>query len=460
MSRSRFVRALSPRRFVRALSPRRFVRALSPRDAPAGKAIGLAAVAAVAFTLTDVVARAQAIDPARPHTLVVGVPAGARTDRVDDARTGFARTPLPARGLRIAWRIPTGAPLEHGPLVDARGTTYVVTTRGEAVAVGPEGNEIWRVQTGAVDPGPAALLSDDTLVWVDGAGEAVAVRDAGVRWRTRIGHPDALSPPAPLPLDDGGVIVATARDLALLDAGGHERARIAFPEFIVGPLLSAVGRAIAVGTSGAVWTWAPGADEPSRLGGFGSSTAGGAALAGDHTLVAVVSGRTTLAAVDLVRGTTTVRAVASGGLWLGPPAMHGEAATLALFGPTSEVAVTLDASGHELARTLLAAHSPALRGDAGPGEPPPASFSLLVDRAGTVAFATLDGGVGVASMGPGGDGAVETVSEACPRPGALSALAGATLSAVGIAPLTPGAFVVTCRSGTLVAVAGSASARH
>jgi hypothetical protein len=442
------------------MSRGRLARASREVRARGGFAIELAVLAAGALTLADVAARAQAVDPARPRTLVVGVPAGARTDRVDAARTGFARTALPARGLRIAWRTPMGAPLEHGPLVDARGTTYVVTTRGEAVAVGPDGNESWRVQTGAVDPGPAALLSDDTLVWVDGAGEAVAVRDAGVRWRTRVGHPDALTPPAPLPLDDGGVIVATARDLALLDAGGHERARTAFPEFIVGPLLSAVGRAVAIGTSGTVWTWAPGADEPSRLGSFGSATSGGAALAGDHTLVAVVAGQTTLAAVDLLRGTTTTRAVAPGGLWLGPPAMRGETATLALFGPTSELAVTIDASGRELARALLAAHPPALRGDAGPAEPPPGSFSLLADGAGTVAFATLDGAVGAASMGPGGDGAVETVSEACPRPGALSALAGATMSAVGIAPLAPATFVVTCRSGTLVAVTGSVGVRH
>ncbi len=250
----------------------------------------------------------------------------------------------------MAW--PSNTP----PLVDARGATYVVGTRGEAIAIARDGTERWRLATGAVDPGPPPLRADDTHGWVVGARAALAVRVAAVRWRARVGARFDGGAPAPLPLDDGGVVVATTRDLTLLDAEGHERARAVLPEPVTSPLLAALGRVVAVAASGTIWTWLPGAREPSRLGSFGGPTEGGASLAGDHTVVAVATGQTTLAAVDLVRGTTTTRAMPPGGLWLGPPTLRGDTATLTLLGSTSDFAVTVDASGRELARALLTTH--------------------------------------------------------------------------------------------------------
>jgi hypothetical protein len=400
------------------------------------------------------------VDVQRPRTLVVGTPAGggARADRVDAARTGGARSALPTGGLRTEWRTGLGLPLEVAPLVDARGTTYLVGARGEVVAVARDGSERWRVSTGSNQPGPAALLSDDTLVFVDVAGEAVALRDAAVRWRVKFGRSDAAHA-APLPLDDGGAVVATTRDLAALDADGHERSRITLAEPTTVPLVAALGKVVAVTASGAVWTWAPGATEVTRVASFGAPVEDGVALADERTLVAVTGGRTHLSAVDLVRGTTTTRAVAPAGLWLGPPATRGGTAYLLLLTPTSDLALGVDASGAEALRALLATHPPPVAADggtaplvAGPHTAP------LIDAAGTVAFATPEGAVGVVARG-----VVDVLPDACGTGGVggtgggggvatAGARAGAPVAA--LAPLAPGVFVAACRSGTVFAVRG------
>lgn len=419
--------------------------------APAGVAGVVAAVASAAIATSVVLERrapAQTVDVQRPRTLVVGTPggAGSRADRVDGARTGGTRTSLPTGSLRTEWRASLGVPLEVAPVVDAHGTTYVVGTRGEVVAVGRDGAERWRVSTGSNQPGPAALLSDDTLVFVDAAGEAVALRDGALRWRVRFGRSDA-SHPAPLPLDDGGVVVATTRDLAALDADGHERARTTLPEPTTLPLVAAMGKVVAVTSSGAVWTWTPGAAEVTRVASFEGPVEDGAALADERTLVAVTGGRAHLAAVDLVRGTAATRAVAPTGLWLGPPATRGGTAYLLLLAPTSDLALGLDASGAEVLRALLVTHPPPVAADggaaalvAGPHTAP------LVDAAGTLAFATPEGGVGVVARG-----VVDVISEAC----SAGAAASRTAPVAALAPLAPGVLVAACRTGTLLAVRGS-----
>lgn len=384
----------------------------------------------------------------RPRTLVVGLPsAGARADWVDGARTGRTRSTLPSSGLRTQWRVPLGALIEHAPLVDVRGGIYVVGTRGEVIAIARDGTERWRVSTGAAQPGAAALLSDDTIVFADAAGEAVAVRDGSVRWRVPFGRADA-SGPAPLPLEDGGVVVATTRELAVLDAEGRERARTTLREATNVPLVAALGRVVAVSSSGAVWSWAPGTPEPERVGGFGTPVDSGAALADDHTLVAVTADQLHLTAVDLLRGTATTRTVALAGVWLGPPAMCGSTAHVVLLASSSEIAVTIDAAGNEIARVALAVHPTPIAADGGTASliahahTPP-----LVDATGAFAFATTEGAIGVASAT-----GVDVLGEACEPP--VGSANRAAPSVVGLAPLESGAFVAACRSGGLLAIGG------
>ncbi len=416
--------------------------------AAAGAALGAAVLAYGAAT------SGQTVDVQHPLTIVVGTPpGGARTDRIDSFRSGRSRDALPAFGLASTWHVGVGAFLEHAPVVDGHGTAYAVGSRGEAVAVARDGGERWRAATGAAQAGAPVLLSDDTLVFVDALGIAVAVRDGAVRWRTRFGRSDA-SRPAPLALDDGGVVVATAHDLAALDAEGHVRARTALPEAASVPLVAALGRVIAVTVSGAVWSWAPGAVEPTRLGSFGAPVEGGAALADDHTLLAITSAGAHLAAMDLARGTVTTRATAPAGLWLGPPSMHDGTAYLQLLAPTADLAVAVDASGVETARTLLATHPPPASADGGavalapvPHTPP------LVDAAGTLVFATSDGSIGaahtLATGGASGPARVDLVAGICPPSGDR-----AEPPVAGIAPLGPSSLVVACRAGALVGVRG------
>ena len=413
--------------------------------AATGAAVGAAVLATAAGST------GQTVDVQHPLTIVSGTPAGgARTDRIDSFRSGCSRDPLPAGGLASTWHIGVGAFLEHAPVVDAQGTAYVVGSRGEVVAVGRDGSERWRAATGAAQAGAPVLASDETLAFVDAAGIAVGVREGVVRWRTRFGRSDT-SRPAPLALDDGGVVVATAHDLATLDAEGHVRSRTALPEAASAPLVAALGKVIAVTVSGAVWSWCGAttgcAVEPTRLGSFGAPVEGGAVLGDDHTLLAITAGGAHLAAMDLARGTVATRAVAPAGVWLGPPSVHAGAATLQLLAPAADVAVVLDASGAETARIVLGMHPPPAITDGGPVVIAPVPHTApLVDASGTLVFATTDGSVGAARTS--GASRVDLVAGICPPND------HAEPAVAGIAPIGPSAIVVACRAGALVALQG------
>jgi hypothetical protein len=426
----------------------------------AGLAIAIAAGTGAAATAVRA-ARAQSVDVRRPAVFVVGVPPlGARAVRVDGARTGLARTTLPTKQVHTAWRASAGVAVEQAPLVDEDGMVYVLGSRGEVVALGPDGEERWRSTTGAAQPGPGALLSDRTLVFVDGAGQAVAVRDGIVQWRTRFGQRSTPCPsptcPAPLPLDDGGVVVATAHELAVLDSSGQPRARIPLPEPSTAPLLSALGQVVVLSTAGTLWTWSPGAPDLVRAGAFGAPVDGGVALADDHTVLGAASGQAHLAAVDLLHGTTTLRAAAAGGAWLGPPAMRGSTAYLVLLTSTAETAVAVDASGAEVGRALLAVHAPLLV-DAGASPAAPPHTGPLVDIAGTMAFSTTEGSVGVVAGLGSASPTVELVADACPT---SSTSAHPLPPIAGLAPLPPAQFVAVCTSGAVLAVSSGPAGRR
>src|SRR5690606_14473762 len=94
--------------------------------------------------------------------------------------------------------------------------------------------------------------------------------------------------------------------------------RTRLPEPPAAPLVAWRDQIVAVTTSGAVFGWKPGR-EPARLGSFGASVDGAAALEGD-SLLAVVDDRQ-LAELDLVRGERRTRSV-SPGLYLGPPSVR------------------------------------------------------------------------------------------------------------------------------------------
>ena len=316
-----------------------------------------------------VVARAQPIDPARPTTIVVGVPAGARTDRVDTARTGLSRTPLPASGLHAEWRVSAGAPLEHAPLVDARGSTYVVSARGEAIAIARDGTERWRVSTGASDPGPAALLSDDTLVLVDDvSGDALG----GARGRRAL----ALArrdrgfdePRRRCPWATGASSWPRRATWRFSTRGATSGRGPLLPEPAAAPLLWAAGKVVA--------------DRGQRRG-LDVDARGRGAVPGGELRLPHRGRRGARGRSHVCWRSSRARPASRRSICFAPAprasharsrrAVSGSArrpcgatrATLAVLGPASELAVTVDASGRELARALLAGRLPSARADGG-----------------------------------------------------------------------------------------------
>lgn len=399
-------------------------------------------------------ADAQRLDPRRPSVFVVGAPGGASpTNRGDARRTGAAKDALPTGLLHIAWRKTIGLTIEQPALVGPDGTLAVVTARGDVVFLDELGEEKGRASSGTTSVGPATMTSDGTVVFLSSAGDAIGVRRSSARPRfvTRIGgerNPRA----APLSLDDGGVVVATASDLVVLDAEGNVRSRVTLPESPSAALLTSGDRVIAVTASGAVYGWSPGR-ETIRLGSFGAPIDGGAALADASTLVAVIEGNHVVE-LDLTRAARSTRSIAAQGLYLGPPSVRtvapgGVLATLLTQTASRAFVVTLDANGQETLRAPIATLTPVTLADGGaapllarPHTGP------LVDNRGAVAFASPDGHVGM--VGPAG--AVDTLGELICTQSARSA---------GIAGLTPfgrGAFAVTCEGGVLARITGPEAA--
>lgn len=412
-----------------------------------------AAVGAVALVLAASggmsSARAQKLDPRRPMVLVVGAPRSpAPAHRVDVRRSGVSRDPLPSGRLRLGWRRNLGLAIEHPALVTPDGSIALVTTRGDVVFLDPaKGDERGQVTVGAGAVGPAAVTSDGTVVFVTSAGDAVGVQRTSSRPRftTRIGG-ERNSRAAPLPLADGGVVVATTTDLVVLDAEGGVRSRVTLPEPAAAPLLASGERVYSVSATGTVLAWVPGR-EPVRVGSFGGAVDGAAAFADGTTLVAVVDG-SQVVDVDVARGTRVTRALSTQGLFLGPVAARPAGVSLMALSPTRSFVVTLDGAGQEVLRAPVGTvSSPALPdGGAAPLVAPPHT-GVLADARGAVAFAATDGHVGTVSP----DGATDTQGElVCSRTGRSSGIAGLT-------PVGRGAFVVTCEAGAVAAVTGPES---
>lgn len=400
-------------------------------------------------------AEAQRIDPRRPNTIVVGSPRGAAPmQRVDAHRSGLAKAPLPVGPLRIAWRKSTGLTLDQPALVGADGYLAIVSARGDITYVDENGDEKATVKVGAAQTGPAAMTSDGTIVFTSSTGDAVGVKRTAtpqVRFTTRIGG-ERNTRAAPLPLDDGGVVLATMTDLVVLDSEGNVRSRVALPEQPAAPLLAAGDKILAVTTTGAVFGWTPGR-EPVRVGSFGAPIDGGAALTTSGSLVAVIEGNH-LVEVDVARGTRTTWSIAPQGVYLGPPALRdlpggATLATVQALTHTRGFVLAIDNGGQELLRAPVAAFVPNPLVDG--GMPPlvtPPHVPAIVDARGGIAFASTDGRIG--TIAP--DGALDTLVESfCTRTSVRSGV-------VGLTPFGPGAFAVTCDGGLVVRIIGSGAA--
>lgn len=405
---------------------------------------GPGALAALAVLVLAVFAGAEGLDPRRPASFIVGMPRGVSpTPRVDVRRSGLSDPPFPRR-LREAWSRSVGtSSLEHAVLVGDNGEVIVTTSRGELAWIDEHGADVGHVMLGAGQTGPPTLVADGTVVVVSGTGEAVGATKAGVRFRTRLGGDRMAGPnaPAPLPLDDGGVVVASGTELDALDAGGAVRATATLPEPIAGPLIALGARVLAVAASGVVYAWTPGR-EPARVGSFGGPVDGGASAQGGHTLVAVVD-QTRIVALDIDRGVAVPRAGPAPGLYLGPLAVRGSVVYAMMQTPGQTFVVGIDTAGQEILRAAVSQQAAlALDGGVGVLVTPPHT-GVLVDASGTVAFATPDGGVGIVDP----SGAVSLASGTpCPRLRASNRSA----AVAGLTPAGAGRLLVACDNGTVL----------
>lgn len=409
---------------------------------------------------------AQRMDARHPLTLTVGQVDGPEaTIRSDAHRDGLLRAVLPRAPLKVDWRQSAGGQIDQPPIV-TRDSIIVVTSHGEVVWLSHDardgGTELARQPLGIAAAAMSAptLLSSGTVVVLGGSSESMVagVDKNGLRFRTQLtgGAPavDAMDSVTPLALDDGGVAVATTSEIVLLDAAGNVRTRASLPEPLSGPLLATGGaqpssrRILATSRSGVVYAWSPGGSggrDVTRVGSFhqaaGTHLQGGAVLVNDDTLMAVVDD-TRLMTLDARQGLAVPLSTFANGAYLGPIAFRrGVAYAMAgVSGRTFVVGV--DSSGQEVLRSQVATSTVAAT-DGGPVfYVAPAHIPVAVDDTGTVAFATPEGPVGVVDPA----GVASSIDGVCTH--GIRASRGITSLVSG----GPGAFIVTCSSGSVVRI--------
>jgi hypothetical protein len=416
---------------------------------------------ALAVTITAAVAFAQRGDTRRPLTVVVGESAGpASTIRSDAHRDGLARAAFPRAPLHVDWRFSVGGGNIEQPPVVSNEAIIVVTTHGDVVWVphdAKDRNEIARQPIGiaATSSSAPALLSNGTVVVVGGSTDAIAVGvdKTGVRFRTQLqgAFPgESLDSVAPLALDDGGVAVATANEIALLDASGNVRVRAPIPEPLSGPLLASGGaapssrRIFAVSKTGVVYAWAPGGAngrDVSRVGSFQAPVQGGAVMTSDDTLLAIV-GDSRMMTLDVRQGLAVPLASFTGGGYLGPVAFRRGAAYAMAGVPGRTFAIGVDSSGQEVLRVPVATSTVVTADGGAPAFTVPPHVPVAVDDTGTLAFAAPEGPVGVVDPA----GIVTSIDGVCTR--TLRNGRGVTSLVSG----GPGAFIVTCATASVVRI--------
>lgn len=390
-------------------------------------ALGGSTLALALGALATVARGSEAVDPTVGGSWVVGSPRGARPmDRVDAARSGRARDPLPSKP-RILWRARIQGGVAQSVAVDARGAVIVSSPIATVTELSPAGKTAWTSKTGATPPATSPVLtSDGTRVVLTTGGELYGFDRTG---RERFSLPLPLVATGrvtePLPERDGGLVVAAGRSVIRVDRSGVVRASARLDSDVTA-LLGRGSETLIVTDRGDVLGWKPPA-EPTELSSFGARV-DGAALDGNR-LCAVVDQKR-LVDLDLATGTRFTRTENPLGL-SGPPALvpGGTTRVVTLDG----LLLAHDAKGEELLRVAL--EPPSMIGDGGASVLSASSASppVVTDAKGRVGFVRpgLDAGVV--------DGA-----------GNLRAAAGAAcIDPIGIAPAGSGRMVLACRSGVV-----------
>jgi hypothetical protein len=399
-------------------------------------AVGAAVLASCgALILVSTLTGATDIDPTRPTTIVVGPSPGiAPMARVDSARRGRARDPLPRRP-RLLWRQFVRGNIDLIPLaVDARGAVLVASASvHELLQLSAAGQEQWRASTGAgTSITGTVLLSDETRLIVTSAGDAIGFSPAGaIRFKTPL-EAERNVHVSLLPLEDGGAAIAAGQEIDRMDGDGQLRDRVRFDEKIFGPLLATRSGILAVTQSGAVHLVRSGFSQ--RIGSLGGDPGEpGASTPDGRTLFAVVDHQRVMA-LDLTTGIAQARYAVTDLSLHGPIVFgRGDAAILISW---NGVLMSIPKAGGEVRRTPLESRVETLVTDGGKVD-----FSALedspaavTDNDGFIAFARIGGKIGVIS--PEGAASL-AVGRTCHSPAAL-------------APAGVRRMVVACRDGAVL----------
>jgi hypothetical protein len=339
------------------------------------------------------------------------------------------------------------------------------------------------------------VLSDGTLVVLNGAGDFLGLRRHAIAFRTHILEPGALVRfdvrmngqfhPSPriaggrvrrpvmadrdpsgtlrmstLPLEDGGVVLAFDRALVLLDADGGVRARSEAPVPLASPLLALAHSVAFVGDTGDVYEWALASDPESvrPRGTFGGAVEGNVVVEDARHLLAIVKG-SRLVSLDLVTGIAETRASATGGAFSDGLALARGTAYLQEITLAGTHLTTVDGAGHSGSyATLLTVQGLASLGlpDAGAGAAlAPVGTKLFVDPSGTVAYATIDGHVGIATATTKHElGHLPCGAPPAPAANPYAQRYRPSVGFAGLVPAADGAFVVACEGGGVSMVKG------
>jgi outer membrane protein assembly factor BamB len=314
------------------------------------KRAALAVACASAFAAFATDGLADDVDPSVPSVVVVGPSRGVASQaRLDGERTGRSSTALPLAPSEL-WRR-TMSTIEFAPVVDREGAIVVMMASGDAVKISPDGKEVWRTHLSGGGPaGPPVILSDGTFGVVTTGGTFVGLSPSGrPRVVTQLGArgPDLMAPP--LATDDGGAVVLAGRSLLTLDADGAITSETVLPTRASSTPVASSRGWIVVADDGSVSRVLP-PKQPTRLGAFEGPVDGGAVLADERTLLAVMHDR--LLALDLKTGLVSVRAsVAVTSSIVGPVTVDAEGT--ATFTTSDGAMSSVDAAGDELFKSTV-----------------------------------------------------------------------------------------------------------
>lgn len=350
--------------------------------------------------------------------------------RGDAQRTGRG-TQLPDVPREL-WHRKIRGGLALPPAIDAAGSIVVAAAVAELVQVSAQGNEQWhqRIGLSVATAGPV-LTSEGTRVVLTALGDAWGFRPDGTpKFQVDLSRFGTDPRVAPLPLDNGHLVVAVGAHLIQLDGEGVLADHVQAPERLVGMLVQAPDGIVATSETGKVMLW----QRPIGLrivGSYAGAVRDGAVLVRNGAVAAVVDSAR-LVEMDLTTGATATLAIMA--LMDGPPLVDAKATVMVMVSGGGGMLLGIR-DAEEALRVSLNPAPVVEPADAGAGLAMfvPSSPAPVVDSDGRVGFVRGDGRVGVVSA----EGRVTAAATA------------ACVTPIGIVPAGDGKFVVACRNGSL-----------